>query len=44
MQFKHDFQDDDLAARDLDVARKLNPDLQTCSRWLEGHGSAIPRH
>ncbi|MGD8281929.1 MAG: NmrA/HSCARG family protein [Gemmatimonadota bacterium] len=44
MQFKHDFQDEYLAARDLEVARRLNPDLQTFSRWLEKHGSAIPRH
>lgn len=40
--FKHDVPGD--AARDLDVARRPNPDLQTSSRWLEAHGSAIPRH
>ena len=44
MQFKHDFQDDYLAARDLAAARRLNPELQTFSRWLDENGSAIPRH
>lgn len=44
MQFKHDFQEDYLSARDLDVARRLNPEMQTFSKWLEKHGSAIPRH
>ncbi|MGD2044649.1 MAG: hypothetical protein PVJ80_03320 [Gemmatimonadota bacterium] len=43
MQFEHDVRGR-LAARDGDVARRLNPDLQTFSRWLEKHGSAIPRH
>lgn len=44
MQFKHDFQDDYLAVRDLVVTRRLNPELQTLSRWLDENGSAIPRH
>ncbi len=44
MQFKHDFQDEYLGARSLDVARRLNPELHTFSEWLETHGSAIPRH
>ena len=44
MQFKHDFQDDYLGARNLDVCRRLNPELQTFSEWLATHGSAIPRH
>ncbi|MDH3208336.1 MAG: NmrA/HSCARG family protein [Gemmatimonadota bacterium] len=44
MQFKHDFQEDYLAARDLAVARRLNPELQTLSQWLVSNGSAIPRH
>lgn len=44
MQFKHDFQEEYLAARDLDVARRLNPELQTFPQWLEKHGDAIPRH
>ena len=44
MQFKHDFQEDYLGARDLEVARRLNPELQTFSEWLAENGSAIPRH
>lgn len=44
MQFKHDFQEDYLAARDLVVARTLNPELQSFSQWLVANGSAIPRH
>ena len=44
MQFKHDFQEQYLGLRDLDVSRRLNPELQTLTGWLEKHGSAIPRH
>jgi uncharacterized protein YbjT (DUF2867 family) len=42
-QFKHDFQEAFVGARDLEVARRLNPELQTFDRWLEAHGSAIPK-
>jgi uncharacterized protein YbjT (DUF2867 family) len=44
MQFKHDFQEEYLGVRDLDVVRRLHPGLQTFSRWLDENGSAIPRH
>jgi uncharacterized protein YbjT (DUF2867 family) len=44
MQFKHDFQEEYLAARDLEVCRRLNPELLSFSQWLEKHGSEIPRH
>jgi uncharacterized protein YbjT (DUF2867 family) len=44
MQFKHDFQDEYLAARDLAVVRRLNPGLQTFAQWLQENGGAIPRH
>jgi uncharacterized protein YbjT (DUF2867 family) len=44
MQFKHDFQEEYLGVRDLDVARRLYPELQTYSEWLDANGSAIPRH
>jgi uncharacterized protein YbjT (DUF2867 family) len=44
MQFKHDFQEEYLGARDLDVARRLNPELTTFAEWLSANGSAIPRH
>jgi uncharacterized protein YbjT (DUF2867 family) len=43
-QFKHDFQEAFVGARDLSVARRLNPDLQTFAQWLKGNGSRIPRH
>ncbi len=43
-QFKHDFQEAHLGARDLDVVRRLNPGLQTFRHWLEQNGSRIPRH
>jgi uncharacterized protein YbjT (DUF2867 family) len=42
-QFKHDFQEAFVGARDLEVARRLNPELQTFSKWLEAHGSEIPK-
>ena len=43
-QFKHDFQEVYLGARDLDVARRLNPGLKSFGHWLEKNGSRIPRH
>src|SRR6185295_12242802 len=41
-QFKRDFEQTYCAARDLDVARRLNPSLQTFDRWLEQNKSHIP--
>jgi uncharacterized protein YbjT (DUF2867 family) len=43
-QFKHDFQDDFVGARSVEVARRLNPGLQSFHQWLEKNGSRIPRH
>ncbi len=41
-QFKRDFNDEYRAARDVDVARKLNPELQTFEAWLARHKREIP--
>ncbi len=41
-QFKCDFQKDFCAARDLNLSRSLNPELQTFSAWLSRHASQIP--
>ena len=41
-QFKRDFNDDYTRARDLEMARKLNPDLQSFDKWLERHKDEIP--
>jgi len=41
-QFKHDFQEAFCGARDLNVARALNPALQTFTRWLAQNKSRIP--
>jgi hypothetical protein len=41
-QFKHDFQDAFCGARDLEVSRSLNPDLQTFTQWLRRNGDRIP--
>jgi uncharacterized protein YbjT (DUF2867 family) len=41
-QFKHDFQEVFVGARDLAVARRLNPALETFSAGLEENGSRIP--
>jgi uncharacterized protein YbjT (DUF2867 family) len=43
-QFKHDFEESYCAARDVNVARSLNPALQTFSEWLaaEGHRLSVP--
>jgi uncharacterized protein YbjT (DUF2867 family) len=41
-QFKRDFEEYYCGARDLDVARSLNPSLQTFSTWLEKNKSRIP--
>jgi uncharacterized protein YbjT (DUF2867 family) len=41
-QFKHDFNDDFLKARDIGLSRKLNPSLQTFDVWLEKNKDKIP--
>ncbi|MBI3804123.1 MAG: NmrA/HSCARG family protein [Nitrospirae bacterium] len=41
-QFKRDFNDDFCRARNLDVARSLNPSLQTFDQWLAQNKSRIP--
>jgi uncharacterized protein YbjT (DUF2867 family) len=41
-QFKRDFNDYYCGARDVAVARKLNPALQSFDQWLDTHKSQIP--
>jgi uncharacterized protein YbjT (DUF2867 family) len=41
-QYKRDFEQTYCAARDLNVARRLNPSLQTFDRWLGQNKSRIP--
>ena len=41
-QFKRDFEKDYCGVRDLAVARKLNPALQTFAQWLAQNKSRIP--
>lgn len=41
-QFKRDFEADFTGARDLQVARALNPRLQTFAAWLKDHAAQIP--
>jgi uncharacterized protein YbjT (DUF2867 family) len=41
-QFKHDFQEDFLGARDLDLSRSLNPGLQTFENWLAANAGRMP--
>lgn len=41
-QFKRDFETDYCGARNLDVARSLNPALQTFDQWLAQNKSRIP--
>ena len=41
-QFKRDFEEDYCGARNLDVARALNPALQTFDHWLAQNKSRIP--
>ena len=41
-QFKHDFQEDFLGRRDLELSRKLNPDLQTFATWVAANKDRIP--
>ncbi len=41
-QFKRDFNADFVGARDLELSRSLNPDLQTFDAWLAANGNRIP--
>jgi hypothetical protein len=41
-QFKRDFNDYFVGARDLAFSRSLNPELQTFDKWLTLHGQEIP--
>ena len=41
-QFKRDFNEYYVGVRDVDSARKLNPELQTFDAWLERHKAEIP--
>jgi uncharacterized protein YbjT (DUF2867 family) len=41
-QFKRDFEAEYVGARDLDVARSLNPELQDFDAWLAANGDRIP--
>jgi len=41
-QFKRDFEQDYCGARNLTVARSLNPSLQTFEQWLGKNASRIP--
>ena len=43
-QFYHDFNDVFTGARDVDLARRLNPELQSFRDWLAANGDRIPRH
>lgn len=40
-QVKHDFNDAFCAARNLDITRSLNPELQTFSQWLDANKAKI---
>jgi uncharacterized protein YbjT (DUF2867 family) len=41
-QFKRDFNDYFVGVRDIESARRLNPELQTFDKWLERHKGEIP--
>jgi uncharacterized protein YbjT (DUF2867 family) len=41
-QFYRDFNDDFVASRSVELARSLNPELQTLEEWLAANGSRIP--
>ena len=43
-QFYHDFNDVFTGARDVELSRRLNPDLQSFRHWLAERGGQIPRH
>ena len=41
-QFKHDFNEDFLKARDIELSRSLNPNLMNFDQWLEKYSDRIP--
>jgi hypothetical protein len=41
-QYKRDFESDFCGARDLALARSLNPELKTFSSWLQANEGRIP--
>ena len=41
-QVKRDFEEAYCAARDVDLARSLNPELLSFDEWLRRNGAAIP--
>jgi uncharacterized protein YbjT (DUF2867 family) len=41
-QFKRDFNEDFCGVRDLELGRKLNPQMQTFDQWLARHRDEIP--
>jgi uncharacterized protein YbjT (DUF2867 family) len=41
-QYQNDFNEEFCAARDVDQARALNPELQTFAAWLAGNKDRIP--
>ena len=41
-QYKHDFNDEYVGARDLKEAKALYPDLQSFDRWLQRYANVIP--
>jgi uncharacterized protein YbjT (DUF2867 family) len=43
-QFYHDFNEAFTGARDVELSRRLNPDLLSFRDWLALHGGEIPRH
>lgn len=41
-QFKHDFQEQFVGARDLNLSRALNPELKNYKQWLKENAARIP--
>jgi hypothetical protein len=41
-QVYRDFEKEVVGARDVDLSRRLNPDLQTFEQWLQRNKSKIP--
>jgi hypothetical protein len=41
-QFKRDFNDAYVKSRSIELARELNPELQSFDQWLATHAKAIP--
>jgi uncharacterized protein YbjT (DUF2867 family) len=41
-QYKHDFEADFRAPRDVEASRRLNPKLQSFAQWLQANAARIP--